>query len=445
MSYRIAGIDVHKKMLAVVVADVEVESEYTFERRKFSSTPEQLRSLSTWLLEQEVEEVVMESTAQYWKPVWGALERYWKPPCEKREGARRKSGTLHLAQALSNRGRQGRKRDFPDAERLVKRLVAGELTLSFVPDAEQRLWRTVSRKKYQLRCDRIRLQNQLESLLEEAHIKLSSLVSDLLGLSARRMLEAIAKGETDPTTLAALADQRLRATPEQLRDALGACTELNSVYRGLVKMALEELRLIDKQIGRLDQEMAGLLSKHQDAVQRLAEVPGLGVDSAQQIIAEVGPTAASFPSEKCLSSWVGACPGDDESAGVNHSHRSPKGNRHMRRLLNQSANAAARTKGSIFEVVYHRSVPRLGHNQAIGAIAHRQCRLIWLILHQGVHYEEHSTAVSKRSKQLRTWKMIGNFESSDIGSNRRIPNRAKRQRSDFRPLRSSSMILRNRS
>ena len=277
MSYRIAGIDVHKKMLAVVVADVEVESEYTFERRKFSSTPEQLRSLSTWLLEQEVEEVVMESTAQYWKPVWGALERYWKPPCEKREGARRKSGTLHLAQALSNRGRQGRKRDFPDAERLVKRLVAGELTLSFVPDAEQRLWRTVSRKKYQLRCDRIRLQNQLESLLEEAHIKLSSLVSDLLGLSARRMLEAIAKGETDPTTLAALADQRLRATPEQLRDALGACTELNSVYRRLVKMALEELRLIDKQIGRLDQEMAGLLSKHQDAVQRLAEVPGSGL------------------------------------------------------------------------------------------------------------------------------------------------------------------------
>src|SRR5262245_57772628 len=103
MSYRIAGIDVHKKMLAVVVADVEVEREYTFERRKFSSTPDQLRLLSAWLLEQEVEEAVMESTAQYWKPVWEALERYWKPSCEKRAGARRKSGTLHLAQALSNR------------------------------------------------------------------------------------------------------------------------------------------------------------------------------------------------------------------------------------------------------------------------------------------------------------------------------------------------------
>jgi transposase len=132
----------------------------------------------------------MESTAQYWKPVWEALERYWKPLHQKREGAGRRSGTLHLAQAQSNRGRRGRKRDFPDAERLVKRLVARELTLSFVPDAEQRLWRTVTRRKYQLRRDHVRLQNQVESLLEEAHIKLSSLVSDLLGASARRMLMA---------------------------------------------------------------------------------------------------------------------------------------------------------------------------------------------------------------------------------------------------------------
>ena len=145
---------------------------------------------------------------------------------------------------------------------------------------------------------------------------MSSLVSDLLGISARRMLKALAEGETNPAALAALADQRLRATPEQLCDALGACKELNPVYRRLLKMALEELQLIEEQIGQLDQEMANLLSQHQDAVQRLAEVPGLGVDSAQQIIAEVGPTAATFPSEKYLSSWVGACPGDDESAGV---------------------------------------------------------------------------------------------------------------------------------
>src|SRR5436190_9253469 len=398
MAYRIAGIDVHKRMLAVVVADVEVEGEYEFERQLFAATPQQLRSLAEWLLEREVEEAVMESTAQYWKPVWAALEQYWKPPCRKKDGAGRMSGALHLAQARSNRGRRGRKRDFPDAERLVKRLVAQELNLSFVPDAEQRLWRTVTRRKYQLTRNRARLQNQLESLLEEAHIKLSSLVSDLLGASARRMLQALADGETDPAALAALADTRLRATPAQLRDALGACSELNPVYRRLLKMALKELQLIDEQIGQLDQEMASLLKQHQDAVQRLAEVPGLGPDSAQQIIAEVGATAATFASPKNLSSWVGACPGDEESAGMNKSTRCPRGNRHMRRILNQAANAAVKQKGSIFEVVYRRLVPRLGHGQTIGAITHRLCRLIWIILHQRVSYEERGPAVSQKSK-----------------------------------------------
>jgi transposase len=411
MPYRIAGIDVHKKMLAVVVSDVEVDGEFDFERRMLGSNPEQLRALAAWLLEQEVEEVVMESTAQYWKPVWEALEQHWKLIREKQQGARRKAGKLHLAQAESNRGRRGRKRDFADAERLVKRLVARELTLSFVPDPEQRLWRTVTRKKYQLRRDRVRLQNQLESLLEETHIKLSSLVSDLLGASSRRMLNALAEGETNPAALATLADQKLRATPEQLCDALGACTDLKPVYRRLLKMALEQLQFLERQIAQLEQELATLLHPYQDAVQRLAEVPGLGVDSAQQIIAEVGPTAATFPSAHKLSSWMGACPGDEESAGVNYSHRSPKGNRQMRRILNQTANAAARSKGSIFEIVYRRSVSRLGHNQAIGAIAHRQCRLIWLILHQGVRYQERGPDATKQSKQRRTARMIRQLRS----------------------------------
>src|SRR6266851_2098161 len=427
MPYRIAGIDVHKKMLAVAVADVEVEGEYQFERRLFGSNPDHLRLLANWLIEQQVEEVVMESTAQYWKPVWGALERLWKPIRQKREGAGPMSGTLHLAQALSNRGRRGRKRDFPDAERLVKRLVARELSLSFVPDPEQRLWRTVMRRKYQLTRNRVQLQNRLECLLEEAHIKLSSFVSDLLGVSARRMLKALADGETNPASLAALADRRLRATQEQLCDALGACMDLNPVYRRLLKMMLEELQLIEEQIGKLDKEMANLLQPYQDQVKRLTEVPGLGVDSAQQILAEVGSLAAAFPSAKHLSSWVGACPGDNQSAGVNYSHRSPKGNRAMRRVLNQCANAAVKAKGTIFEVVYRRSVSRLGHKQTIGAIAHRQCRLIWKILHDEVRYEERGPAVSKASNQRRAWRMIRELRSLGYRvelDNPQQPNRA---------------------
>src|SRR5262247_3801717 len=149
MSYRIAGIDVHKRMLTIVVSDVEVVGEFAFERRQFGSGPAQLRELAGWLVAQRVEEVVMESTAQYWKPVWASLERDWKPLAQQWAGAGRMAGTLHLAQAQSNRARPGRKRDFTDAERLVKRFVAHELTLSFVPDPAQRLWRTLTRTKYQ--------------------------------------------------------------------------------------------------------------------------------------------------------------------------------------------------------------------------------------------------------------------------------------------------------
>jgi transposase len=204
MAYRIAGIDVHKKMLAVVIADVAAEGEYRFERRRFGSGPQELRTLSGWLAEQQVEEVVMESTAQYWKPVWNTLQRYWQPMCGQPAGAGTKMGKLHLAQAQSNRGAQGRKRDFPDAERLVRRLVSQELVLSFVPDAEQRLWRTLMRRKYQLTRSRVQLHNRLESLLEETQIKLSSLVSDLLGVSGRRILRALAEGCCDPAAFGRL-------------------------------------------------------------------------------------------------------------------------------------------------------------------------------------------------------------------------------------------------
>src|SRR4249920_2596865 len=235
MPYRIAGIDVHKKMLAVAVADVEAEAEC------------------------EVEEVVMESTAQYWRPVWETLERQWQPTRQTRTPAGPTTGALHLAQAQSNQGPRGRKQDFPDAERLVKRLVAHELTLSFVPDVTQRLWRTVTRRKYQLTRNRVQLQNRLEALLEEAHIKLSMLVSDLLGVSARRMLRAIATGETDPAAVAALGSARLHATAEQLCDALGASTDLHPVYRRLLAMTLAELDVIESHMQHLDEELAALL------------------------------------------------------------------------------------------------------------------------------------------------------------------------------------------
>ena len=171
-------------------------------------------------------------------------------------------------------------------------------------------------------------------------------------------------------------------------------------------MTLAELEKLESHMQQLDSELAALLRVHRDAVQRLVAIPGLGVDSAQQIIAEVGPTAMTFPTAKHLASWVGACPGHDESAGVHRSHRVPSGNRQMRRLLDQSAHAAVRTKGSVFELLYRRFVGRLGHAQAVGGIAHRLCRLVWKILHDGVTYEERGPVVSRARAARRAAKML---------------------------------------
>lgn len=390
-SYKLAGIDVHKKMLAVVIADAAEIGEYRFERRKFGTGAGDLLALADWLSERGVKEAVMESTAQYWKPVWQALEQQCR---------------LHLAQAHSNRAPKGRKRDFADAERLVRRHVAGELILSFVPDEEQRLWRTMTRTKQQLRRDRVRLQNQLEGFLEEARLKLSSHVSDLLGLSARRMLQALAEGETEAGKIAGLATSGLRATTEQLQDALSAAATLSPLQRQVLKLFLERLALLETQIDTLDKSVAESLREYQESVRRLAEVPGLGADSAQQIIAEVGPQAATFPSPDQLASWVGCCPGREESAAVSKSDRSPKGNRQMRHILSQAANAAVKAKGSVFEILYRRLAGRVGHFKAIWAVAHRMCRITWKILHEGVTYEERGKRPIPQVVRQRTRKLV---------------------------------------
>jgi len=212
MSYHMAGIDIHKRVLMVVVVSVAEEvtdatgAAMEFECRRFGTGASERNHLVAWLQPHQVREVVMESTAQYWKPVWLDLE----PHFEK----------LNLAQAQSNQAPKARKNDFRDAKRLARRLLAGELMLSFGPEPEQRTWRLMTRGRLQLVRERVRLQSQVECLLEAARIKLSSVISDLPGVSGRRILEALSKGQTDAAKLAALGDDRLKCTKEQLADAL---------------------------------------------------------------------------------------------------------------------------------------------------------------------------------------------------------------------------------
>lgn len=370
--YYVAAIDVHKAMLAVVVAAVE-PGEWRFQRRKFGATRAQLRELARWLDSLGVQEAVMESTAQYWRPVWLELEGQ----CQ-----------LHLAQAHSNRARRGRKSDFQDAERLLRRHVAGELVLSFVPDREQRAWRWLTRTRYQLITERMRVQSHIEGLLEDAQIKLSSLISDLLGVSGRRILEAMAAPgqQFDAGKLAELGHGKLRASKAELRDALDGRWEQS--HRFLLRIHLERVHVLDEQIERVSLEISERMSGCQEPVKRLCEVPGVRTEAALQMVAEVGAGAEEFPSAGHLASWVGVCPGQNESAERNRSGRSAKGNWQMRRLLSQSAHAAARTKGSYFQGLYRRLIPRLGAQKAIWAVAHRLCRVIWKILHTGERYRE---------------------------------------------------------
>jgi len=394
MPFMIAGVDVHKRVLMVAVADGSLaEGDLEFQCRRFGTGAGELSHLAAWLTERGVREVVMESTAQYWKPVWLAMEGLF---------------AQHLAQAWSNRAPKGRKTDFRDAQRLVRRHIAGELTLSFVPEAAQRQMRTLTRRRVQLSRDRVRLQNQLEALLEEMRIKLSSVVTDLLGASGQRILWALAEGERDPEKLAALGDRRLQCTRQQLQDAVAHPP--SAVLRELLGMLLEQVAMLERQIQHVSRLISDAMRDCQDAVARLAEIPGIGMVAAQQILAETGPQAAAFPSAAQLVSWMGACPGREESAEVNHSGRCPKGNRYLRRSLCQAAQAAVRTKNSHFQAVFRRLVPRLGYAKAIWAIVRRMAVVIWKILQTGARYQERGSpstpqAIKRRiqslTKQLR--------------------------------------------
>jgi transposase len=381
MSHTIAGIDVHKKLLVVVIAD-EAKPDVPLQSRRFGTGSAELHHLSAWLSQYGVVEAVMESTAQYWKPVWMELEPHLR---------------LHLAQAQSNKAPHGRKSDLADAKRLVRRFVAGELMLSFIPEPEQRAWRMVTRGRLQLIREKVQLQNQIESLLEEGRIKLSSVITDLLGVSGRRILRAMAQGETSPEALAALGDRHLKCGLPALLDALTG--SMGDTHCRLLTQHLDRIDLIDRQIEELNKLAATQMQKYQDAVTRLIEIPGIGAEAAQEIIAEIGPEAAAFPSAEQLASWIGVCPGSNESAGENHSGRSAKGNRFLRRLLCQSAQAAARTNGSHLQSVFKRLVVRLGYVKAIWAIAHRICKIVWNVLRKGARFIEFSEARNPKAVQ----------------------------------------------
>lgn len=382
-SARVAGIDVHKKVLVVVVVDGS-DTGQDFATGSFGATHSGLSELDQFLAGHGVSRVAMESTAEYWRPVWMTLEGKYE---------------LLLTQARAVTAARGRKRDMEDARRIAHRLLSGDLKASFVPGPEQRDWRLLSRTRTALSEAVVRLRNQIETILEHSQIKLSSVVSDVLGLSGRRILRALIDGKTDPAELAALGDRRLKVDRTTLADALTG--RMTAAQQIVVRIQLDEIEQIEKHMKELDEQLAKAQADCQDAVERLCEIPGISVLAAQHLIAEIGPEAKAFPTSGHLASWVGVCPGRNESAGVSSTNRSPKGNRFLRRLLAQAAWASVARNGSETQLRYRRWVVRTGPQKAAWNVAHYLLRIIWAVLHHRVRYIAPDAATLDQASLLR--------------------------------------------
>jgi transposase len=393
----VAGIDVHKKMLAVVVRKHNGERvEYV--QRKFGTVRCELEHLVAYLQHEGVTEVVMESTAQYWRPVWYMLEGHFQ---------------LHLTHPLKTKAPRGRKRDFRDARRLADRWDSGDLEESFIPGAEQRGWRWLTRSRVHAKRKIGVIRCQIEGLLEQGGIKISSVITDLFGASGWAMLEQLSKGNHDVEKLIELAQGVLRKKRVPLKEALAG--QLDSIYQLLLQQHLAVVELLRKQIEELNQELAKAMKNHVAVLCRLSKMPGVDLHAAQELLAEIGPRAAAFPSAGQFASWVGVCPGSQESAGVNYSHRSPKGNRYLRRVLMQTAWAAIHTKNTFYAALFHRFKPRLAGKGAAWAVAHRMAEAIWLIMHEEVEYKEQGQAKpNPKTLARRLRKLVKEFTSQGI-------------------------------
>ena len=366
-----AGLDVHKDTVVACVRHM-VEREVKREVRTFKTTTKDLLSLSEWLSAEGVTDIVMEATGVYWKPVWHILS----------DG----EFELVLANAAHVKNVPGRKTDVNDATWLAELLAHGLVRGSFVPDEQTQEMRTLLRTRKQLVRERSRHIQRLQKTLEDANIKLDSAISDIMGLSGRRMIEALIAGETDPTALAALAHRRIKATPAELEAALRG--RVTRHHRFLLGLHLQQIDAIEAAIDQIGPEVDALVEPFRTAVQLLTTIPGIDELSACVILAEIGHDMSRFPTAGHLISWAGLCPKNDESAGKRRSTRMRKGAPWLKTTLVQCATAAARKKASYLQAQFHRVRARRGGKKAIGAVAASILTAAYHMLKNGTLYED---------------------------------------------------------
>lgn len=370
MHQRCAGLDVHKDTVVACKRIVEGR-EVRREVKTFGTTTGALYELFDWLGADEVTHVVMESTGVYWKPVWHVMEEGFE---------------LILANAKHVKNVPGRKTDVKDAEWLAELLAHGLVRGSFVPLEPIQQLRELTRARKQFVRERVRNVQRLQKTLEDANIKLDSFVSDIMGKSARAMVEAIRDGETDPDVLAKLADPRLKAKPEMLRAALkGRVTEHHRIMFGLY---LDHIDATQRAIARIEQHVEAALEPFRKAVDLIVTMPGMGSEVAAAIVAEIGDDMKRFPTEAHLISWAGLCPRSDESAGKRRSTRIRQGAPWLKPMLVQAAWSSVRVKGSYTRAQFHRLKTRRGPGKAIIAVASSMLGAIYHMLTKEVPYKD---------------------------------------------------------
>jgi transposase len=367
-----AGLDVHKETVVACVRVRDGKGKARQETRTFGTMTSQLLELGDWLAEAGVTHVAMESTGVYWKPIWNLLEGQFE---------------LLLVNAQHIKQVPGRKTDVKDAEWIAQLLQHGLLRGSLVPPTPQRELRELTRQRRQLVQTKATVANRIQKVLEDANIKLASVATDVLGVSGRDMLRALIAGQTDAVGLAELARRKLRAKIPQLRLALhGRVTEH---HRFLLQLLLDELTHLEALIERLTARIEAVLSApFQEAVKRLATIPGIDVRAAENLLAEIGADMQPFPSAGHLASWAGMCSGNQESAGKRQSGRTTKGNRWLRATLVQVAWAASHTKNTYLAAQYRRLAGRRGKKRALIAVGHTILVIIYHVLKEQTTYRE---------------------------------------------------------
>lgn len=364
---RCCGLDVHKKLIVACFRNGRKA-----ELRKFDTLTCSIKELGNWLLDNGCQKVAMESTGAYWKPIYNILE------------------LLNLEVIVVNahhmKSVPGRKTDVKDAEWIADLLQHGLLKASYIPDREQRELREIVRYRKSLVEERSREINRLEKTLEGANIKLSSFVSDLTGMSSRRLIEQALIGEVNQENIGDLIHSSMQSKKPELLQAMDGA--FSPIQKQLVKAILDHIDDMTKRIKDLDNIIDNQMKGYEDVIKKIDEMSGIGKRSAEVIISEIGIDMNRFPSDAHLCSWAGLCPGNNESAGKRKSGKTNKGNKQLKSTLIQCAKAAQKNKESFFHAQYQRLVVRRGTNRATVAVAHSMLIAIYHMLKNNVPFKD---------------------------------------------------------